>query len=84
MSAAKAAGRATEDRLRSSVRAGARCPASWNVGVLRSAGFDDVAGAGQPPPVAVTIVKVPEFQIAVNFSGPVQADLRMVHEEIDR
>ena len=82
--AAKAAGEKTEAKLRKSIREGGALPGELNVGVLRSAGFDDVAGAGQPPPVAVTIVKVPEFQIAVNFSGPVQADLRMVHEEIDK
>ena len=82
--AAKAAGDKTEARLRDSTRAGGALPGELNVGVLRAAGFDDVAGAGQPPPVAVTIVKVPEFQVQVNFSGPVQADLRMVREEIDK
>jgi hypothetical protein len=70
--------------LGSPSRAGGALPGELNVGVLRAAGFDDVAGAGQPPPVAVTIVKVPEFQVQVNFSGPVQADLRMVREEIDK
>lgn len=82
--AAKTAGDKTEARLRDSTRAGGALPGELNVGVLRAAGFDDVAGAGQPPPVAVTIVKVPEFQVQVNFSGPVQADLRMVREEIDK
>ncbi len=84
LAAAKAAEKATDARLRDSVKAGGALPGELNVGVLRAAGFDDVAGAGQPPPVAVTIVKVPEFQVQVNFSGPVQADLRMVREEIDK
>lgn len=84
LAAAHAAGERTERNLRDSTKAGGALPGELNVGVLRAAGFNDVAGAGQPPPVAVTIVKVPEFAVNVTFSGPVNADMRMLREEIDK
>ena len=82
--AAKDAEDATRKQLQERVDAGAPLPGQFHNSLLASAGFNDVANRGTPPPVAVSIVKVEPPQVTVTFSGPVSGDPREMREMISQ
>ena len=80
--AAKVAEEATRKQLRERVDAGAPLPGQFHNSLLASAGFNDVANRGTPPPVAVSIVKVEPPVVTVTFSGPISGDPREMRQMI--
>lgn len=82
--AAKQAEEATRAQLRERVDSGMPLPGQFHNSLLASAGFNDVANRGTPPPVAVTIVKVEPPQVTVSFTGPVSGDPREMREMISQ
>ncbi len=82
--AAKQAEEATRAQLRERVDSGMPLPGQFHNSLLASAGFNDVANRGTPPPVAVSIVKVEPLQVTVSFTGPVSGDPREMREMISQ
>ena len=82
--AAKQAEEATRAQLRERVDSGMPLPGQFHNSLLASAGFNDVANRGTPPPVAVSIVKVEPPQVTVSFTGPVSGDPREMREMISQ
>lgn len=82
--AAKRAEEATRAQLRERVDSGMPLPGQFHNSLLASAGFNDVANRGTPPPVAVSIVKVEPPQVTVSFTGPVSGDPREMREMISQ
>lgn len=80
--AAKQAEEATRTQLRERVDSGMPLPGQFHNSLLASAGFNDVANRGTPPPVAVSIVKVEPPQVTVSFTGPVSGDPREMRQMI--
>lgn len=83
----KAAARETEARVKenltSRINRGESIPGELRQAALQMEGFGNV-GRGQPPPIAVINVSVPKIDLALNFSGPVEADPRMIAAQVQR
>lgn len=82
--AAKQAEADTKAQLQGRVDAGGTLPGSFHKNLLDSAGFSDVAGRGTPPPIAVSIIDVKPMNVHVEFTGPVETDMRVVREGVIR
>lgn len=82
--AAKRAEEETAKQLRGRVDAGGSLPGNFHHDMLQSAGFNDVANRGTPPPIAVTIIDVKPMNFTVEFSGEVNADMRVIREGVQQ
>ncbi|TXH41745.1 MAG: phage tail tape measure protein [Desulfurellales bacterium] len=78
--AAVAAEKETQTQLRQRVDSGQSLPGEFHRKMLDSAGFGDVAGRGQPPPIAVSIIDVKPMNVEVKFTGDINADMRVLRE----